>query len=95
MKRPTRIKQKWLLTERGNGFQYLIDVEVMEMYEHWNLMDRLGRVVLYALFYRQGFEKLTGCCIRLLIRLAVSYIVAHVRTSRALQSRASALAITK
>ena len=49
-----------LPTEGGKGVQYVFNIEIMELYECWNLLSRLGRVVFDALFYRQGFEKLTG-----------------------------------
>jgi hypothetical protein len=48
-------------TEGGKGVQYLFNIEVIELYECRNVMGRLGRVVLDALFYRQRLEKFTGC----------------------------------
>jgi hypothetical protein len=47
-------------TEGGKGVQYFIDIELVEIYESLNLIGRLGRVVLDALLYREGFEKSTG-----------------------------------
>jgi hypothetical protein len=47
-------------TERGKGVQYFIDFELVEFYKRWNFTGRLGRVVLDALLYREGFEKPTG-----------------------------------
>ena len=43
-------------TERGKRFQYFIDLEIVEFYKRWNFTGRLGRVVLDALLYREGFE---------------------------------------
>ena len=54
------IKEESPPTEGGKGIQYLPNVEVMELYECWDLLGRLRRVVFDTLFYRQGFEKLTG-----------------------------------
>ena len=47
-------------TERGKRVPYFINLEIVKLYERWNFTGRLGRVVLNALLYREGFEKPTS-----------------------------------
>lgn len=57
---PSADKSRCGPTEGSKRVQYFIDLEFVELYKGWDLIGRVGRVVLDALLYREGFEQPTS-----------------------------------